>query len=109
MCGVGERQWRPPKTALKGITHLNKIRLNQSINQPMYVLCTQLHLTLCNAMDCSPPGSLSMEFSRQEYWNGLSFPTSGDLPHPGIKPESLESPAMAGGLFTTAPLGMPSL
>ena len=29
---------------------------------------------------------LSMGFSRQEYWNGLSFPPSGDLPHPGIKP-----------------------
>ena len=29
---------------------------------------------------------LSMEFSRQEYWSGLSFPTAGDLPHPGIEP-----------------------
>ena len=57
MCGLGKRQWRPPKTALKDVTYLNKIRLNQSINQPMYVLCTQLHLTLCNPMDCSPPGS----------------------------------------------------
>ena len=28
---------------------------------------------------------LSMEFSRQEYWNGLSFPFPGDLPDPGIK------------------------
>ena len=27
-------------------------------------------LTLCDPMDCSPPGSLSMEFSRQEYWSG---------------------------------------
>ena len=30
--------------------------------------------------------SLSMEFSRQEYWNGLSFPSPGDLPHPEIEP-----------------------
>ena len=30
--------------------------------------------------------SPSMEFSRQEYWNGLPFPTSGDLPDPGIEP-----------------------
>ena len=57
MRGLGKRQWRPPKTALKDVTHLNKFRLNQSINQPMYVLCTQLHLTLCNPMDCSLPGS----------------------------------------------------
>ena len=30
--------------------------------------------------------SLSIEFSRQEYWSGLSFPSPGDLPDPGIKP-----------------------
>ena len=47
---------------------------------------------------------LSMEFSRQEYWSGLLFPTSGDLPHPGIKPVS---PALAGRFFTTVPLGRP--
>ena len=29
-----------------------------------------------------------LEFSRQEYWNGLPFPSSGDLPNPGIKPMS---------------------
>ena len=42
---------------------------------------------------------LSIEVSRQEYWNGLSFP--GDLPNSGIKPASLASPASAGGFFTT--------
>ena len=40
-------------------------------------------------MDFSPPGSLSMEFSRQEYWSGLPFLSPGDLPDPGIKPGSL--------------------
>ena len=29
---------------------------------------------------------LSMEFSRQEYWSGLLFPSPGDLPDPGIEP-----------------------
>jgi len=29
-----------------------------------------------------------MEFSRQEYWSGLPFPSPGDLPDPGVKPES---------------------
>jgi len=29
---------------------------------------------------------LSMEFSRQEYWNRLPFPPPGDLPHPGVEP-----------------------
>ena len=32
---------------------------------------------------CQPP--LSMEFSRQEYWSGLPFPSPGDLPDPGIE------------------------
>ena len=31
---------------------------------------------------------LSMEFSRQEYWSGLPFPSPEDLPDPGIKPAS---------------------
>ena len=39
---------------------------------------------------------MSMEFSRQEYWSGLLFPTPGDLPHPGIEPVSPESPALTG-------------
>ena len=30
-----------------------------------------------------------MEFSRQEYWSGLPFPSPGDLPDPGIEPRSL--------------------
>ena len=44
---------------------------------------------------------LSMGFSRQEYWSGLSFPPPGDLPDPGIELTSLVSPAFAGGFFTT--------
>ena len=43
-----------------------------------------------------------MEFSRQEYWGGVPFLTSGDLPNPGIKLMSLASPALAGGFFTTS-------
>ena len=50
---------------------------------------------------------LSMEFSRQEYWSGLPFPTPGVLPDPGIERTSLVSPALAGRLFTTAPPGKP--
>ena len=51
---------------------------------------------------------LSMGFSRQEYWSGLSFPPPGDHPDPGIEPSSLESPALAGGFFiTNAPWELP--
>ena len=48
-----------------------------------------------------------MEFSRQEYWSGLLFPSSGDVPDPGIQPASLASPALAGRFFTTEPPGKP--
>ena len=51
-------------------------------------------------MDYSPPASLSTEFSRQEYWIGLPFPTPGDLPNSGITPASLASPPLAGRFFT---------
>ena len=51
------------------------------------------------------PASLSMEFTRQEYWSGLPLPTPGDLPDPEIEPVSPNSPTLAGGFFTTAPPG----
>ena len=47
---------------------------------------------------------LSMEFSRQEYWSRLPFPSPGDLPDPEIKPVS---PALGGRFFTTEPPGKP--
>ena len=52
-------------------------------------------------MDCSLPGSSSMEFSRTEYWSGLQWPPPGDLPNPGIEPSSLLSPEFSGRFFTT--------
>ena len=42
----------------------------------------------------APP---SMEFSRQEYWSGLPFPSPVGLPNPGIKPKS---PALQADAFT---------
>ena len=57
------------------------------------------------AVDCQTP--LSMEFSRQEYWNGWPFPSPGDLPNPGIKPVSLVSPALAGKFSTSWATGKP--
>ena len=57
-------------------------------------------LTLCDAMDCTQ-ASLSMGFSRQEYWSGLPFLTPGDLSEAGFEPVSPVSPALAGGFLTT--------
>ena len=61
--------------------------------------CVQLFLTLWTR-PCQAP--LPKEFSRQEYWSGLSRPPPGDLPNPGIEPTSLTSPALADRFFTTS-------
>ena len=53
-------------------------------------------------MDYSLQAPLPVGFSRQVYWSELSCPPPGDLPHPGIKPISLMSPALAGKFFTTS-------
>ena len=42
----------------------------------------------------------SMEFSRQEYWSGLPFPSPGDLPNPGIEPGS---PTLQGDALPSEP------
>ena len=49
---------------------------------------------------------LPMEFPRQEYWNGYSFSSPGDLPNPGIKPGSL---ALQANSLQSEPPGKPNL
>ena len=58
----------------------------------------QLFVTPCAA---ARQTSLSMEFSRQEFWSGLLFPSLGNLPNPGIERVSLPSPALAHVFFFT--------
>ena len=70
----------------------------------MFCLCVQSCLTLCDPMAVAHQAPLFMEFPRQEYWSGLSFPTN-----PGIEPSSLVSPALAGRFFTTETPGKPSM
>ena len=70
------------------------------------ILCVsvlaQSCLPLCDPMDCRPQAPLeSMKFTRQEYWSGLPFPPSGDLPDPRSKSAPLASPALAVRFFTT--------
>ena len=50
--------------------------------------------------------SLSMGFSRQEYWSGVSLPSPGDLPDPGIEPGS---PALQADALTSEPPGSVNL
>ena len=52
-------------------------------------MCAQLCPTLCEPMDCSLLRLLCpWDFSKQESWSGLPFPSSGDLPDAGFEPVS---------------------
>ena len=50
--------------------------------------CVQLFVTPWTVAHQAP---LNMEFSRQEYWSGLLFPSPGNLPNPGVEPVFLVS------------------
>ena len=66
--------------------------------------CVQLFATLWTVAFRGP---LSMEFSRQEYWSELLFPSPEHLPEPGTEPDSPVTPPLAGRIliFTTEPSG----
>ena len=70
-------------------------------SEPQFV---HLQMNVCSVISDSsqPQAPLSMGFPRQDYWNGLPFPSPGDLPDPGIEPTSLDIPAWAGRFFTTS-------
>ena len=51
-------------------------------------LVTKSCLTLVTSWTVARQAPLSMGFSRQEYWSGLTFPSPGDLPDPGLEPGS---------------------
>ena len=63
--------------------------------------CVQLFATAWTVARQIP---LSMEFSRQEYWSGLPFPSPGNLPDPGTEPGS---PALQADTLPSEPPGKP--
>ena len=68
----------------------------------MHVKSLQACPTLCDPVDYSLLGCSVHGILQQEYWSGLPRPPPGDLLHPGIKPESLISPTLAGRFSTTS-------
>ena len=62
----------------------------------------QLLPTLCDPIDCSPPGSSAREILQARILEWVPSPT------PGTEPKSPVSPASAGGFFTTVPPGKPT-
>ena len=79
---------------------------NIYLSQTCLIVCMLSHFSHVQffatlwTVACQAPQA--MGFPRQEYWNGLPFPSPGHLPDPEIEPMSLMSPALAGGFFTTS-------
>ena len=87
---------------VKGRDHfLNREQLKVVKVKPLSHV--RLFSTLWTVAYQAPP---SMGSSRQEYWSGLPFPPPGDLPNPGIKPES---PTFQADALTSEPPGKPEL
>ena len=92
-------------TQIKGqANHLlscfNKGKIKYSVC--MHAKSLQSYSTLCNPMNYSPPGSSVHGISQARILAWFPFPSSGDLPNPGIEPTSVVSPAMAGRFFTSS-------
>ena len=69
-------------------------------------LHVQSCLALCNSVDCSPPHSSGpYDFPGKNTGVGCQFLLQGDLPYPGIEPESPVSPELAGGFLITVTPG----
>ena len=88
------------------VTVVDKITIQifHLLPSPASCLVAQSCLTLCNLWALAHQAPLSMEFSRQEYWSGLSFPSPGDRPHPWINPTS---PALQADSLPSKPAGKP--
>ena len=69
-----------------------------SVHHVCVLFCVQLYTTPWTIARQAP---LSMGFSRHKYWSELPCPPPGDLPDLGIEPQSLMSPASAGGFFAS--------
>ena len=77
------------------------LRYNTIRYEGVHAQSLPLCLTLCNPMDCSPPGSSVQGILQARILEWVAMPSPGDLPDPGIKHMSLTSPVLAGRFFTT--------
>ena len=88
------RAWWATVPGLQRVTHnwVTKHTPQYSITPPTSACMDAFYkllrscLTLCDPMDCGPPGSSVSGILRQEYWSGSPCPPPEELPNPGIKP-----------------------
>ena len=110
-----ERCKSPPWLKLHSLLASTHLSLMLGPEQVNFIRLTQIKKKVCACMcvcsitfDSATPWTkacqapMFMEFSRQEYWSGLPFPSPGDLPDPGIEPTSPMSLVLVGRSFTTS-------
>ena len=71
---------------------------------PQEGLVAQSCVILCDPRNCNLQDPLSIQFSKQDHWSRLPFPSPGGLPDPGIEHGS---PILTGRFFTSEPPGKP--
>ena len=99
----------PPKHLILGHPFLLLPSVFPSVRVCIHI-CLYVCVSVCShiqlfatSWSVARQASLSMGFSRQEYWSGLPFPPPEDLSNLAIEPVSPPSSALAGGFFTTVP------
>ena len=104
------------------LSYLERREKSRNLYLPILVVCKELYIKIISFFPYVKVKSLShvrlfvtpwtvtyqatltMGFSRQEYWSGLPFPSPGDLPDPGIEPRS---PALQADTLPSEPPGKP--
>ena len=90
-------------STFQGYLQLGFLKAGRPLSYNLYVpVCSAMFIS-CTPWTVAYQAPLSMGFSGQEYWSGLPFPFSGDLPDPGIEPEFPALLALADRFFTTEP------
>ena len=87
---------------------LHHPRMELTCSSPLHAKSLQSCRTLWNPRGCSPPGSTVLGILQARILEWVALPSSRDLRGPGIEPQSLRSPAVAGGFFTTSAIWEPS-
>ena len=91
-CDIAAIRLKPlPRVSPKGVQDVKP--------QDVCILSQFSHEQLCKPMDYSPPGSSVHGILQARIVKWATMPSSGDFPHPGIKPAS---PPLAGGFFATS-------
>ena len=88
----------PSEQLVPGLSHLPWL-LSKSdspgLPTTLYVLSRSVMSNSVTPWTAAHQASLAMEFFRQKFWSGLSCPSPGDLPNPGIKPRCLTLQAVS--------------